>query len=379
MVLSHQTGVRIPVALPRRMRYRGGALTGSLLIAALFASLAASQDKPATIKLGPPLEIGRAELLFGSIVSVCEDDKGDFYVLDQREQKVLKFSPDGRRLGAFGRRGQGPGDFQSPGRIAFTPAGELAVFEDIALVSFHKTDGAFIRRLDLSGRLGLGYVGPDRFYGWEWGPEAQRQVLVDARNDVVSAFHSIPRDRFSALLPDESGRMVMFNYSHEAYVPRFLYDYSAGLSAVGVSDRYEIALLDETGSARATLRRDLERLKINARERDFLERGLADFVKSKNWPDRVARELAKKIPAAKAIVRAVLVSPTRIFVFRFPPDITAEPPLFPVDVFTREGAFLGTAELPEVPLCISRGAMYFGREDAEGNVYLARQGYSLKP
>jgi hypothetical protein len=173
--------------------------------------------------------------------------------------------------------------------------------------------------------------------------------------------------------------MVMFNYSHEAYVPRFLYDHSAGLSAVGVSDRYEIALLDEHGLTVKTLAREVKARKINARERDFLERGLADFVKSKNWPDRVARELAKKIPAAKAIVRAVLVSPTRIFVFRFPPDITAEPAPFPVDVFTREGAFLGTAELPEVPLCVSRGAMYFGREDADGTVYLARQSYSLKP
>ena len=262
-------------------------------------SAARGPETSLSIDLGAPLEIGRTELLFGSIVSVCEDGKGDFYVLDQREQKVLKFSPDGKRLGAFGRKGQGPGDFQSPGRIAFTPAGELAVFEDIALVSFHKPDGAFIRRLDLSGRLGLGYIGPDRFYGWEWEPEAQRQVLVDAKNSVIATFHSIPRDRFSAVLPDETGRMVMFNYSPEAYVPRFLYAYSDGLSAVGISDRYEIALLDGNGRTVATLRRDLRPPKISAKERDFLERGLADFVKSKNWPDRVARELAKKIPAGE--------------------------------------------------------------------------------
>jgi hypothetical protein len=355
-------------------------LPGLLLICALLASLAASPAQPVrvAIDLGQPLEIGRSELLFGSIVSACEDGEGNFYILDQREQKVLKFSPDGRHLGAFGRKGQGPGDFQSPGRIAFTPAGELAVFEDIALVSFHRIDGTFLRRLDLNGRLGLGYVGPDRFYGWDWEPEAQCQVLVDAKNSVVGTFHAIPRDRFSALLPDETGRMVMFNYSPEAYVPRFLYAYGDGLSAVGISDRYEIALLDGNARTVATLRRELPSPKIGSRERDHLERGLADFVKSKNWPERVARELAKKIPAVKAIVRAVLVSATRIFVFRFPPDITAEPARFPVDVFTRDGAYLGTAELPDVPLFISRGAMYFAREDAEGNVYLVKRSYSLK-
>jgi len=352
-------------------------LTLTCLGPASAKSAARGPEPSLPIKLGAPLEIGRMELLFGSIVSVCEDGKGDFYVLDQREQKVLKFSPDGRRLGAFGRKGQGPGDFQSPGRIAFTPAGELAVFEDIALVSFHKPDGAFIRRLDLSGRLGLGYIGPDRFYGWEWEPEAQRQVLMDAKNSVIANLHSIPRDRFSAVLPDETGRMVMFNYSPEAYVPRFLYAYGAGLSAVGISDRYEIALLDGNARIVATLRRDLPSPRFSAKERDFLERGLADFVKSKNWPDRVARELAKKIPPVKAIVRAVRVSPDRVFVFRFASDITAEPARLPVDIFTREGAYLGTAELPEVPLFISGGAMYFTQDDADGNVYLVRRPYSF--
>ncbi len=339
--------------------------------------LPATDVPTVTIKLGPPLEIGRAELLFGSIVSVCEDDQGDFYVLDQREQKVHKFSADGRSLRTFGRKGQGPGDLQSPGRIVFTSQGELAVLEDISYVSFHKTDGAFIRRLDLNGRLGPGFVGPDRYYGWEWRPESRQQVLVDARNNILQIYHSIARDRFSALLPDETGRTVMFNYSHEAYVPQFLFAHGPGLSAIGISDRYEIALLDEKGQTVTTIRRDVKPGKISARERDFLERGLLDFVKSKSWPDRVARELAKKIPDSKNTVSAVLLSPTRVLVFRFPPDITAEPPRLPVDVFSRKGAFLGTAELPEVPLFISGSALYFSRADADGNVYLVRQPYWL--
>lgn len=358
---------------------RGSLVIGLVLLSLGPAHLPAAEDPTVAIKLGPPLEIGRAELLFGSVASVCEDGKGDLYVLDQREQKVHKFSPDGRLLRTFGRKGQGPGDFQSPGRIVFTSQGELAVLEDISYVSFHTTDGAFVRRLELNGRLGPGYVGPDRYYGWEWRPESRQQVLADARNNIVQTFHSIARDRFSALLPDETGREVMFNYSHEAYVPQFLFAYGHGLSAIGISDRYEIALLDEDGRTVTTLRRDVKPGKISARERDFLERGLLDFVKSKSWPDRVARELAKKIPALKNTVSAVLISPTRVLVFRLPPDITAEPPRLPVDVFSREGVFLGTAELPEAPLFVSGSAMYFSRADTDGNVYLVRHPYSLRP
>jgi hypothetical protein len=362
------------------MRHRF-AWPGALLSGVLLSSFLAAQapSRRIAIELGPALEIGRQDLLFGSVVSVCEDDRGDFYVLDQREQKVEKFSSDGRPLRTFGRKGQGPGDFQSPGRIVFTSQGELAVLEDLYYVSFHKTDGSFLRRLDLNGRLGPGFVGPDRFYAWEWRPESRQQLLVDARNNILQTYHSMARDRFSALLPDETGRTVMFNYSHEAYVPQFLFTYNAGLSAIGVSDRYEIALLDEKGQTVTTVRRDVKPGKISAREKDFLERGLQDFVKSKSWPGQVSRELAGKIPALKNIVSAVLISPTRVLVFRFPPDITAEPPRLPVDIFSREGAFLGTAELPEVPLFISGSAAYFSRADADGNVYLVRRSYSLRP
>ena len=348
-----------------------------VLLSINVASWPAIPEAEISIKLGPSLEIGREDLLFGSITSVCEDDKAYFYVLDQREQRIFGFSPDGRLLMEFGQKGQGPGDFQSPRQIVFTSQGELAVLEDLNYVSFHRTDGTFLRRLDLNGRLGLGYVGPERFYAWDWRPEDRQQLLVDAKNAVIRTFHTIARDLFSTLLPDETGRAVMFNYSHEAYVPQFLYAHGVGLSVIGISDQYVLVLLDEQGQVEKTIRREIKPQKINARERRFLIGGLLDFAKSKNWPDAVARELSKKIPTYKNTISAVCVSPKAILVFRLPQDISVQPPHFPVDVFTRNGDFMGTAELPEVPLYISKSAMYFSRADPDGNVYLARQPYSF--
>ncbi|HCS46764.1 MAG TPA: hypothetical protein DIW61_00315, partial [Candidatus Aminicenantes bacterium] len=307
-------------------------------------------DTSLQIKLNQLLEIGREELLFGSIASVCEDGQSNFYVLDRLEQKVFKFSPDGRLLIKFGQKGQGPGDFQSPGQIVFTSQGELAVLEDLFYVSFLKTDGTFIRRLDLNGRLGLGFIGPDRFYGWIWRPEDQQQLLVDAKNNILRTFHAIAKDQFSVNLPDETGRAVMFNYSNDIYVPQFLYAHGGGLSAVGISDRYEIALLDESGQPVASINRDLKTQKFSAGEKGYLERELQEFAKSKGWPNRVARELGKKIPSLKNIINSVRISPENVFVFRFLPDITAKEAHLPVDIFTLKGEFLGTAELPEIPL-----------------------------
>lgn len=293
------------------------------------------------------------------------------------ECQVHGFSPAGRPVLTFGRKGQGPGDFQSPNRIVFTSGGELAVLEDMGLVSFLGTDGVFRRRLDLNGRLGLGYVGPDRFYAWIWRPEDKQQILVDGKNATLATFHLQPRDAFSVVLPDETGRSVMFNYTSEYYVPEFLFDHGPSLSAVGISDRYRLALLDEDGRTVAPLERDLEPQKISGREKAFLEQGVLEFVKAKAWPMSVGRELVKKIPAAKNAIRAVRISPSHVFVFRFAPDISRPDAPGPVDVFTRRGEFLGTASLAEVPLLIAGEAMYFVRIDESDNVFLARTEYSV--
>jgi len=336
-----------------------------------------SQEKAIPLKLATPLAIGRTDLLFSSIASVCEDDQLNFYVLDRLEHKVFKFSPQGRLLLAFGQKGQGPGDFQSPAGIVLTSKGELAVLEDLSYISLFKTDGTFIRRLDLNGRLGLGYIGPDRFYGWIWRPDDQQQVMVDGRNKILKTFHAVARDRFSTTLPDETGRLVMFNYSHEAYVPRLLFAHSGELTAVGISDRYEIALLDESGGIVSTIRRPLKPQKINTREKDYLERELRDFAKAKGWSDHVSRELIKKIPKTKNQISAIRISRDYVFIFRFAMNKTDKSRSFFIDIFNRKGEFMGVAQLNDLPLFISERAMYFDRTDESGNVFLVRTEYSL--
>jgi hypothetical protein len=327
--------------------------------------------------MGSSLEIGRSELLFGSLASVCEDTEKNFYVLDRMEFRVLKFSPDGRLLLKFGQKGQGPGDFQSPNRIVFTSQGELAVLEDLYYVSFLKADGTFIRRLDLNGRLDLGYIGPDRFYGWIWRPADKQQVMVDAGNSVIATFHEELREQFSVSMPDETGRGVMFNYSHNAYGPHFLFSHQGSWSAVGISSLYSIALLDDDGKIVATIQRQVKPEKISNKEKALFEREIREIAKTRGWPERPVRELLRKVPASKNPVCDVRISPEYVFVFRFPPDITQNDAPLPVDIFTTRGRFLGTAELPDIPIFISERAMYFARSDVGGNIYLVKTDYSL--
>ncbi|MGZ7065080.1 MAG: hypothetical protein ACXVI6_01850, partial [Candidatus Aminicenantales bacterium] len=126
-----------------------------------FAIVLIPAERQVEISFGKSLELGRRELLFGAITSICEDNEGNFLVLDGKEFRVSKFSPEGKLLLKFGQKGQGPGDFQSPDLIVLTSQNEIAVHE-ISYVSFFKADGTFARRQELNGRLGLVYLGPER-------------------------------------------------------------------------------------------------------------------------------------------------------------------------------------------------------------------------
>ncbi len=361
--------------MPRTFRL----LTLALAMAGALSAAprAVFPDKPLKVQFGPKVEIGRDGGIFASVTSVCEDADGNILALDARDFVVRLFRPDGAPAGAFGRKGEGPGDFRSPGRVTLLPGGEIAVLEDISYITIFDRGGKYLRRLDLNGRLDLGWVGPDRFYTWSWTPESQQQALVDAKGRLVRELGRRARDAFSTSLPDETGRLVMFSYFPDEYVPEFLFDSCAGTAAVGTGDRYEVRLLDENGVEKGVARRDVPPLAIGPRDRAILETRVREFTASRRWPPSVAKALAAKIPAARVAVKAVRVSPELLFVVRPSADLSKPDAAAPADVFTLKGEYLGTATLPGIPVAVSAKAMYFVRSDDAGNEYLERLPYSV--
>ncbi len=330
------------------------------------------------ISLGESFEIGREDLLFGSVTAVCEDKEGSFYVVDQLEHKVYVFSPGGKLRVSFGQQGQGPGDFQRPSRISFTPGGHLAVADEMYTISFLTLDGTFLERVKLETGLAPGYVGGERFYAWRWSPDGQQQIMLDKDSHILKTFHSVSRDRFSVSAPDQSGREVMFNYGRPPYSPGLLYAQNGGLTAVAVSDAYRIQLLDDKGDVHAVLERDVEAPALGRRERRHFENEFREFGKMRGWPEGVIRDIIGRLPRTKVFFDRILLSHSHVFVCRIPSDITKEEAAFPVDVFSTGGKYLGAGVLPQKPLHISRDRMYFVRSDVDGNVWLTVRDYVLE-
>lgn len=96
------------------------ACTLTLLLVAIPAAASAQQLDWNQKAVTPVLEKNITSTdpdVWNTIAALISDSKGNLYVLDNQEQQVNAFSPDGKLLRSYGRKGQGPGEFQRISRI----------------------------------------------------------------------------------------------------------------------------------------------------------------------------------------------------------------------------------------------------------------------
>ena len=81
---------------------------------------------------------GDENYVFGTINDVEVDSKGNIYVLDGKMTRIVKFNKDGTFLLRFGKKGQGPGEFEFPENMAIDSEqkifvlgiGKVLIFDD---------------------------------------------------------------------------------------------------------------------------------------------------------------------------------------------------------------------------------------------------------
>jgi hypothetical protein len=169
------------------------------LVSALLwsGSSATAQPLAAPTNCGVPDAIGvgkngrlvARELILGNPFATALNARGELFVVDASDARLIKLGADGSTLWVTGRRGQGPGEFANPYRVAADRDGGAIVF-DLGSAALHYVDssGRFVRR----ARLPISFRNIDNILGLPTGGLAVSGFTQSARygNHSVHLFDS---------------------------------------------------------------------------------------------------------------------------------------------------------------------------------------------
>ena len=131
---------------------------------------------------------GPAELTFAGISDVAVNGTGEIYVADRQLAEIKKFDKDGKHLRTFGRKGQGPGEFQSIRVLSIGRRGEIIAFDDmLGRVSVFSDNGEL--RTTTKKLLETEWIAPARIFCSDSG-----YVIFGKVGEGLKLFHEFGED-----------------------------------------------------------------------------------------------------------------------------------------------------------------------------------------
>lgn len=322
----------------------------------------------AVVTLVEDLVIGndtsREDHWFGYLNAIDADASGRIYTVDPKSIRIRIFGPDGSLVKAFGRSGQGPGEFSGPGGIVVAPDGTFIVSDVLnGRLSYFSQEGVHIKDtlfgtfrvaglvIDERGNLYITHVHP---------PSGDTQVwdLLKLGPDMkpMATVHSLS---------------IPFKMRTVPMIPPRLFYGSAGPDRLAwmASTDYEINVVD--GSCKPVMRivKDVAARKVTEADRAAI---LKDRFPT-GAPAQVEIVFPENYPASAGLMTD---EKGRIYVRTHDTDGQGGAA---VDVFDPEGLYVARFFVPEdeETITVRNDKLYsYLKESAAGNPLVKR--YALK-
>lgn len=278
------------------------------------------------------------------------DGQRNIYVVDYGNARIQKYDYSGKYLNSFGRKGQGPGDFQSVNQIQWDKQGILWVYDSTKkIVGFHQ-DGtlAEVLKIEIPGLSNL-HLSKEGFIFASSG-----KINIDA----------VPRRRIIRFEPGESQQQIVHEFelpvsrdlrqrAAHYYQNRLTLSTSDGSHFYfGYSTEYRIYKFDAKGQTVLIIENDEAPTRISSKEKAVtLEKGISTW----SGPQR-PKELDFP-PHRPYFMRILVDNEDRIYVERWPSILEGDL-RWELDVYGSDGAFLYCVELPFRPHLITGGFLY---------------------
>lgn len=339
--------------------------------------------KSGTVRFVPVLTIDDASMpegtFFESVIDVACDNDGNVYACDYRANNIKIFDSSGKYIKTIGSKGQGPGEFNMPFKIAVSDD-RLIVWDmmNSRLCAF-TPDGEFINSVAIS-MLGA-------------KPKKMRSL---PNGDVVIELEKIyyreldkPQDRLIEIYsPDLKSKMTMYTQQIlrrkyrriegrrtgiiQPFSPDVYWDVTPeGKIIIGYSKKYEIEIYESTGRKISSFVHSFEPVKVTDKDKDiFFAGGVFNGggTVKKSVSDRSSKY--REFPKYKPPYQRILIdSEGNILVLPYRKNRKEESRFF--DAFDPAGNFIsnvkivGELKFPKETI-IKDGSFWSRRVDKEG-------------
>jgi len=303
---------------------------------------------------------GAEEYTFARLRGIAVDDQGAIFALDQRKPRIDVFSDAGSHLRSIGRRGQGPGEFQTPFFLALAPANEMLVGE-MGRLSLFDHSGAFLRSQE-------NRVQPLAFIKYlENGDAVGTRMVMEEENpryEVVLCGPDLKAKKALAFspMPDPSGKFALF-------ISVIRWDISRGREIVcGSSEEgYRLSVFDAGGHLIRIIHKQYDPVPIS-------DLDVARQMKQHGIQSRDEVTIARFLPPISWVYAD---EDGRIYVSTWQKDPDSGIALF--NIFDQQGRYLCDYLIPGEPLVFKDGKLYAIVQDEEGFQYIKRYRMIWRP
>lgn len=263
------------------------------------------------------LSIGEVErdenYMFGSSINFNTDYEGNFYVMDYDTRRILKYDPEGKYLLAFGRKGQGPGEFQGISVPRFDKENNLYVSDTISRrISFFDRDGNYLQQITAKERYSNPFInsrGCIVANKNEMNQEGnvQRQTstygLFDDKFELLAELY---KDEFELEMPTGRDESAIVDYLAKAYSRlafrsgvRFMLA-DDDLIYLGRPEKYEINVYSPEGKLVKRITRVYDPIRVSDKDKEeFFERLGESVSSSPLFTEDMMKKVSKKIKFPK--------------------------------------------------------------------------------
>lgn len=300
---------------------------------------------------------GREEYMFADAKDLAVGDEEKIFVVDAIEGHVKVFDWEGDFLKTIGKKGQGPGEMQSPQEIQITSQKEIMIRDLQAdRMAFFTLEGKFLQNVSTAGIRNLS------------GP------TIDSKGNVIGTF-SIPGDSFRTELgkfdPQLESIFTIDNVElfklpvMKAFFPQHYWAITENDEIFwGISTEYKIHLIDSEGTHLKEITK--EYIPVEITEEDKKER-LKFLFGGEIIPEGVKLEWPEH---HWAFINISLDESGRIFLQTF--EKTPDDKDYYYDVFDPEGKYISKVALPAKPEVWKNSKLYTIEEDEDGYQFVKR-------